>query len=593
MATSRLRTEFGLYPNLKKIKLMKYSHWNIKDIDQKSLTFVQEEFNIPITIAKIMLLKKIINKKESKSFFYPKISSLINPFSLIDMDKAVDRMILAIDNKEHIMVMGDYDVDGISSVSLFMLYCKHMNISSSFYIPNRSSEGYGLSRKAIDHAKSLGAKLIVTSDCGITAIDEISYSNDQGIDVVVTDHHQQGEKLPEARAIINPNRKDCPYPFKSLCGAGVIFKLLCGLTLKLDKDLAFVYSLIDIVAIATVADYVNILGENRIIVSEGLKRISSGSNIGLTALFKSCGISYEKANQETLSFGIIPKLNAAGRMGDAARAVKLITTSNPFLATEISSELLKENDKRRLLTKKIEIEAISHVRSNNLNEKEIIVLSSSNWHDGIIGIVAARIKDEYNKPTIVISVDEEGIGKASCRSIVGIDIVEALSSCKELLINFGGHPMAAGFTIEERRVDAFYEKIEDFLMLQKRKSSDSFSIDIDCELSLKDITNPRFIPFLYSLEPYGPGNEKPVFISKGLKVDGLPQILGKERNVIKYNVNQNKYEFVVIGFNMVDYYNDLASGNSIDLVYSISKNYFRGKETIQLEMKDMRVLNDS
>ena len=570
---------------------MKYSQWNIKEVDQDSLSLVQEKFNIPPTIARIMVLRKIIDREESRSFFYPDITNLIDPLNLRDMDKAIDRLIMAINNQEHIMIMGDYDVDGISSVSVFMLFCKDMEISSSFYIPNRSSEGYGLSKKAIDHAKELGAKLIVTSDCGITAIDEICYANSQDIDVVVTDHHQQGEELPEARAIINPNRKDCPYPFKDLCGAGVIFKLLCGLALKLNKELTFVYSLIDIVAIATIADYVNILGENRIIVSEGLRRISAGSNVGLTMLFKSCGISYEKANQETLSFGIIPKLNAAGRMGDAARAVRLLTTRNPFLATEISSELLKENDRRRILTKKIEIEAISHVRSNNLNKKEIIVLSSSNWHDGIIGIVAAKIKDKYSRPAIVISIDDQGIGKASCRSVDGVNIVESLNYCQEYLINFGGHPMAAGFTIQESNINDFYQKIEEFLKVQKGESSDLLSIDIDCEISLEDINNPRFMPFLHSLEPYGPSNEKPIFISRQLSILELPQILGKEQNVIKYSVNQNKDEFVVIGFNMVDYYSELASGNKIDLVYSISKNYFRGRETIQLEMKDMRISN--
>ena len=432
-----------------------------------------------------------------------------SPFLMKDMNKAIERVLLAKNSNQIILIIGDYDTDGTTAASVLQRYFKSIGIKSYFYIPHRQKEGYGVSNTAIDYGIKIGASLIISCDCGITAVEQIDYANENGIDFIITDHHKQKEVLPNAHAILNPNQHKCNYPFKGLCGAGVAFKLCLGINENLNNSQDHIYQLLDLVAIATTADVMPVLDENRIIIKEGMKLIKNGNNKGIKSLLNVSNLNNPGLTVGKLSFWFIPKINAAGRLGDASRAVKLFTTDNPQLANEIAMDLENENNKRKEITIQHENEAVQMINANiDIESTKVIVLYSENWHFGIVGIVASRIKELYNRPTIIMT-EEKGIYKGSCRSIADYDIVEALNQCSNLLDNYGGHPMAAGLSIKEENIKAFNLAINDHANKSITKSLIP-SILIDYELNLSEINN-RFLNFLNYLEPFGPGNPKPIF----------------------------------------------------------------------------------
>ena len=559
--------------------------WKYKQTDRTDIDKISKEFDLPESIATIMSIKKINSKKISRTFFYSDLKNMHSPLLMKDMEKAVERVLSAKNSNQIILIIGDYDTDGTTAASVLHLYFQSIGIKSYFYIPHRQKEGYGISKTAIDYGIKIGANLIISCDCGITAIEQIDYANENDIDFIITDHHKQKEVLPNALAILNPNQHECNYPFKGLCGAGVAFKLCLGINDRLNNNEYNIYQLLDLVAIATTADVMPVLDENRIIIKEGMKLIKEGNNKGIKSLLNVSNLNNPGLTVGKLSFWFIPKINAAGRLGDASRAVKLFTTKNPQLANEIAMDLENENNKRKEITVQHENQAVQMINSNiDIEQTKVIVLYSKDWHFGIVGIVASRIKELYNRPTIIMS-EENGIYKGSCRSIADYDIVEALNQCSDLLDNFGGHPMAAGLSIKEENITAFNKAINEHAIKTITKSLTP-SILIDYELNLSEINN-RFLNFLNYLEPFGPGNPKPVFVTKNLEGINDVRLLGKDRETLKFKVYNNDLELDVIGFRMLEHYEKLLSGKKIDIVYTIDKNHWNGQVATQLVLKDI------
>ena len=563
------------------------TNWHIKEIDLAKVAKISKEFSLPSPIASIMSQRDLLSKKETSTFFYPNKCNMHNPFLLKDMGVAVKKIIKTINNNDKILIYGDYDVDGVTSTSILYNFFKSLQVNVSYYIPHRDIDGYGLSTRGIDFAHSIGAKLIITCDCGINAFKEIQYAKDKMIEVIVTDHHKPDKTIPDCTAIINPNRKDCNYPFKGLCGAGVAFKLALAITEKLSLNPDIVWEYADLVTLGIAADVMPIIDENRIIAHFGLKQIRAGNNLGLKTLIQTSKLAIERVGIGQINFWISPKINAAGRLGEASRAVKLFTSTNPYYALEIANTLNKENEKRKAITATMESESVDMLESNKeLNKEKAVVLYKKSWHAGVIGIVASRVKELYNKPTIIIGV-EDGLGKGSCRSISKLDIVSVLDSCSDLLDGYGGHPMAAGLTIKESNLDEFIKRFN--LNCSSLLNDEDLvpSIIIDLEISMTDI-NTRMINFLKHMEPYGPKNPKPLFLSKRLSVDGIPKLLGKDQTTVKFNVREKESVFEAIGFRMLDEYEKLISQKHIDMVYTISENHWNGKTSLQLEVKGIK-----
>ena len=569
---------------------MSSSYWHIKEFDSEKVDEVAKEFKLPYSIAKIMSLRGIIDREISSNFFYPDKSKLHDPYLLKDMDKAVKAIINHRDNGNKLMIFGDYDVDGVSSTAMLSLFFKSINMDVSYYIPHRDIDGYGLSKRGIDFANSIGSTLIITCDCGINAFDQIEYAMGMGIDVIVTDHHKPEEKIPNCIAVINPNREDCSYPFNGLCGAGVAFKLAFAIANTISVDLDMVWKYADIVTLGIAADIVPMVDENRIISYFGLKQIKEGNNLGIRSLIETSKLQIDRIGIGQITFWVTPKINAAGRLGEATRAVKLLSSNNQVIAMEIAKALDKENEKRKLITLNMENESLSMIENDpEFNKKSGIVLYKENWHSGVIGIVASRIKEIYNKPTVIIGLENK-IGKGSCRSISQLDIVEALNYCSSTLDGYGGHPMAAGLTIKGNNVDEFKKLFESYCGSNLKKSDLVPTINIDAEIQLSEV-NGRMINFLKYLEPYGPKNSKPIFLSTNIKVQGMPKVLGKDQSTLKFKVKQDQSIYEAIGFRMIDEYEKLIVGGPIDIAYNISENHWNGKTSLQLEIKAIRYSN--
>jgi single-stranded-DNA-specific exonuclease len=505
-----------------------------------------------------------------------------------NMDIAVDRIIKNIQDEIPILVFGDYDVDGTTGASLLFLGLKDLKAKVEFYIPDREKEGYGLSAGGIDHAQSIGANLLITCDCGINAFDPVDYANQMEINVIITDHHIPDKKLPNAYAVLNPKQKGCEYPFKGLCGCGVAFKLISALSEKSGLDSNVGLKFLDLVALATSADMVPILDENRVLVHNGLEMLEKADKPGIHQLLVQTGLVGESLNVGKLVFGLAPKINAAGRMGDANRTVELLTTLDNTRAEELASILVRENKLRQLIQEDVVNDAIRMVHSQvDLEQDKVVIIGSKGWHPGVIGIVASRIKDEFSRPAIIISFDEDGIGKGSARSIPNLDLYEALSNASQFLEGFGGHPMAAGLTVREDRFENF--KSAFLINVNKILTEDDLipRISIDGEMALIDI-NSKFMRFLEKLGPFGPGNMRPKFVSRKLSISGQPRLIGNGEHV-RFTVSQNGRNYPAIGFKLSSHYEDLIRGVLIDLVYVVEVNEWQGKSTIQLNVRDIQI----
>ena len=562
--------------------------WKIKQPSEDHVASIKKEFNTSEIIAKVLANRGIESLKSSHNFFNPSNDQLHNPFMMKNMDIAVDRISKNIQNQKPILIFGDYDVDGTTGASLLYLGLKDLNAIVEYYIPHREKEGYGLSAGGIDYAQSVGADLLITCDCGINAFQPVDYANEHGIDIIITDHHIPDKKLPNAYAVLNPKQKGCEYPFKGLCGCGVAFKLISAVSEKSGIGQNVGLNYLDLVALATSADMVPILDENRVLVHGGLDQLEESKSPGIHQLLVQTGLVGESLNVGKLVFGLAPKINAAGRMGDANRTVELLTTSDKTRAEELASILVQENKRRQLIQEDIVNDAIRLVHSQvDLENNKVVIIGSKGWHPGVVGIVASRIKDEFSRPAIVIAFDKKGIGKGSARSIPNLDLYEALSYAAKFLEGYGGHPMAAGLTVHE-------DKFENFKSLFLRNVNKILTnndlipaISIDGEMALTDI-NSRFMRFLEKLGPFGPGNMRPKFVSRNLSISGQPRLMGNGEH-IRFIVSQNGRNYPAVGFKLSSHYEDLIRGVPVDIAYVVEVNQWQGQSNIQLNVRDIQL----
>ena len=562
--------------------------WKIKQPSEDHVASLKKEFNTSEIIAKVLANRGIESLKSSHNFFNPSNDQLHDPFMMKNMDIAVDRISKNIQNQKPILIFGDYDVDGTTGASLLYLGLKDLNAIVEYYIPHREKEGYGLSSGGIDYAHSIGADLLITCDFGINAFEPVDYANEHGVDIIITDHHIPDKKLPNAYAVLNPKQKGCEYPFKGLCGCGVAFKLISALSEKSGIGQNVGLNYLDLVALATSADMVPILDENRVLVHGGLDQLEESKSPGIHQLLVQTGLVGESLNVGKLVFGLAPKINAAGRMGDANRTVELLTTSDKTRAEELASILVRENKRRQLIQEDIVNDAIRLVHSQvDLENNKVVIIGSKGWHPGVVGIVASRIKDEFSRPAIVIAFDKKGIGKGSARSIPNLDLYEALSYAAKFLEGYGGHPMAAGLTVRE-------DKFENFKSLFLRNvnkilTNDDLipAISIDGEMALTDI-NSRFMRFLEKLGPFGPGNMRPKFVSRNLSISGQPRLMGNGEH-IRFIVGQNGRNYPAVGFKLSSHYEDLIRGVPVDIAYVVEVNQWQGQSNIQLNVRDIQL----
>jgi len=561
--------------------------WVIEnDLNKEDVYSLAAKLSVPHIIAQILVRRAIRDADSARKFFNPLIDQLYDPFLMQDMSKAVERLRRAVLSNEKVLIYGDYDVDGITSVSFLYLLLKEVGANIGYYIPNRQVEGYGLSSQGIEIAKERNIDLIITVDCGITGHEEIELARTEGIDVIVTDHHEPGLTMPNAVAVVDPKRHDCEYPFKQLAGVGVAYKLAQGLLIRLGIDDSILENYVELVAIGTSADIVPLVDENRIFVKAGLTSLNNTENVGIKALLKAAGLNGREIGTGQIVFIIAPRINAVGRMGDAQRAVKLLTTDDQAEADQISHILERENQHR----KNVDEDAF-HVAVEKAGDlfgdkaPSSIVLYEEGWHTGVIGIVASRMVEKYHRPTILISVDD-GVGKGSARSIPGFDLYESLKQCEDLFIGFGGHKYAAGLTIKEDKIAELVRRFEDIAEHELTPDLMAPKLTIESEIRL-GIIDDKFVTLLKRFAPFGPQNMRPVFISRNLQIVGSAAIVGK--NHLKFKVRQDGKVFDVIAFNMGDLLYRLTPGDSgLDMAYVIEENVFMGRHSIQLRAKDLR-----
>jgi len=560
--------------------------WKIKTPDTSLVFRLTEEFKTSEIIGRVLANRDIESLESSRSFFDPKLSQLHDPFLMKNMNIAARMVTEKVKSGGRIFIFGDYDVDGTTGSSALFLFLNSLECDAKVYIPDRMKEGYGLSREGIDVAKDWGADLLISCDCGINATDEVAYANDQNLEVIITDHHMPDENLPEAKAILNPKQPGCSYPFKGLCGGAVVFKLIQAVSKLLELDDDLVHQYIDLITLGTAADIVPLTDENRIIVKHGLKSLSKTKRPGLRALLEVSGLGEKELTVGRLLFWAAPRINAAGRLGDANRAVQLMTTENLPESLKLARELDEENRQRQDLQQSMVDEAIMKVNAEiDLEKEKAIVLWDDNWHEGVIGIVASKIKETYHRPAVIISLSN-GTGKGSARSVKGFDLYENLTECRELLDGYGGHPMAAGLTLDRENLEDFRTRFSNLAYETLADDDLVNSLDIEGEMDL-NLIDSRFMDFLEKLAPFGPGNMTPKFITKHVIPVGNPRLVGNGDH-LKFRAKKGETSYDAIGFNMGNHYEKLITGKPIDIAYVVEKNEWQGRTSIQLNIMDIK-----
>lgn len=555
--------------------------WVCNELDLDKVREIKEKHNLTDLVASILVKKDIVEDKEIKKFLEPTRNDFYDPFLLQGMDIAVDRIIKAIENKERIIIYGDYDVDGITSISVLKQFLENRGIEVAETIPNRLDEGYGLNKEAIERIAEEKYTLMITVDCGISGIEEIDYANSLGIETIVTDHHEPLDILPNALAVIDPKIKDNKYPFNQLAGVGVVFKLIQAISQKLNLDEKEYLKYLDLVAIGTISDIVPLVDENRVIAKLGLKLVEVTKNLGLKTLINSLG--YQRITSMTISFGVAPRINACGRMGQAEEALKLFLTQDILEAQELTNKLNEYNRVRQEIEKKIYEDAIEKIEKNNMKDNNCIVLAGENWHHGVIGIVASKITDMYFKPSILICMEEEE-GKGSGRSIPGFDLHNALCKTSNYLQKYGGHEMAVGLSLYKKDFEEFKKSFEEYA-----SSCDVEKIipiiNIDKQVTNKELTVEN-VKDLAKLEPYGEANKCPLFLYKNLKIDSIRSLT--EGKHIKLTLKtDNNTVISAMGFNMGHRAEEFLIGDKVDIVGTLEINYFNGMESVQFNLKDI------
>lgn len=563
--------------------------WTILQADPEKVNLLQQSLKIHPAICKILVQRNIETYEQAKNFYRPQLTDLHDPWLMKDMHKAVDRIVRAIENREKILVYGDYDVDGTTSVACMYQFLRKLHPELDFYIPHRYREGYGVSKRGIDFAKEHGFTLIISLDCGIKSIELIAYAKDLGIDFIVCDHHLPDTELPPAVAILNAKQIDCNYPYKELCGCGVGFKLITALCQKLNLPGQAPFEYIDLVATAIAADIVPMTGENRVIAYYGLKKANEDPNNGIKALSHLSGVT-KKLHINNLVFMIAPRVNAAGRMDDARKAVLMFVSDTYEEALQYAEMLHSDNTDRKEADSSITDEALALIKGDELliNSKSTVVFRP-HWHKGVVGIVASRLIEHFYRPTVVLTQSGE-YAAGSARSVPGFNLYEAIHACKEHLIGYGGHFAAAGMTIELNKIEAFRNKFEEVVSTTIQPELLLPEIVIDADIKFQDITW-SFHNIISQMEPFGPENPRPHFIVKNVFDTGHSRIL-KEQH-LRFVLHQDNLKFTGIGFGMAEKLPLLQMKKPVDIVFKIDENDWNGQRNLQLRMMDVRVSEPS
>ena len=561
--------------------------WTIKPKPESiKLAIMKKVLQVDDTVATLLLQRGIDTYEAAKTFFRPSFNDLHNPYLMKDMDKAVSRIEAAIENNENILVYGDYDVDGTTSVALMSSYLKTKTENVATYIPDRYVEGYGVSYKGIDFAEDNGFSLIIALDCGVKAIEKVAYAKGKSIDFIICDHHRPGDKIPEAVAVLDPKRDDCAYPFKELCGCGVGFKLICALAEKDEKTPEDLVEYLDLVATAIGADIVPIVDENRALAYFGLQVINSNPRPGIKAMI--ADVKKDELTITDVVFIIAPRINAAGRMKHGNHAVTLLTETDFNLAAKHALDIDQYNTDRRDTDKRITVEALVQIEENSEQERFSTVVYDENWHKGVIGIVASRLIETYYRPTLVFTKSGNKLA-ASARSVKGFDVYNALEACSEFIEQFGGHKYAAGLTLLPENYEAFKTKFESVVKESIDPKLLTPELKIDSEINLNEIDH-RLYRILSQFAPFGPGNMTPVFMTQAIKDTGWGKCVGEDDKHLRFTATQKANEkLVCIGFGLGDKLDIIKDKKSFNVVYTIDENHWNGNISLQLKLKDIKV----
>jgi single-stranded-DNA-specific exonuclease len=571
--------------------------WVYETADKEKVASLSKAISIPPALAELLIKRGVDEPNLAKEFFTNSLASILDPLLMKDMKRGAERLAAAVKHNERVCVYGDYDVDGVTATSLMFLFLKSLGAAVEYYIPNRLEEGYGLNMDSVKEIAQKGIKLLLTVDCGISAFKETAFANTGGMDIIITDHHYAGDEIPAAFAVINPMRKDDPYPFKTLAGVGVAFKLCCAVRSVLRGDPEFSGELpnlkqfLDIVALGTVADVMPLSGENRVMVAHGLKILTAaGARVGIEELKKIAGIDNQQLSSTHIAFALAPRINAVGRLGDSYKGVDLLIASDREKAAEIAKDLDRENQFRQELENQILNEAYEKIEKDSaFAARNSLVLYSGKWHVGVLGIVASRIVERYFKPAIILTEDN-GVLKGSARSIPAFNLYEGLASISDIFISFGGHKYAAGVKLRTERFEEFVERF-DAVVTGALKKEDFFpELYVDAVLAAREISS-RFIDKLKNFEPFGEANPQPIFITTGVKKVGQVAFVGKNdaKPHAKCVFQKDGVALNAIGFNMSGYKDILNTHDSFDILYSLSNNTFRDITKPQLLLKDLRV----
>jgi single-stranded-DNA-specific exonuclease len=558
--------------------------WTMTTADAEKTAYLRRALNIHPVICDLLVQRGVETFEEARQFFRPDLAGLHSPWLMKDMKQAVDRIITAMNTREKILVFGDYDVDGTTAVAVVYRFLRKYHEELEFYIPHRYREGYGVSKAGIDFAAEQGYTLIISLDCGIKSVELVRYAKTLGIDFVICDHHLPDEEIPPAVAILNAKQKDCSYPYKELCGCGVGFKLITALGEKLNLDPSVALEDLDLVATAIAADIVPVTGENRILAFHGLKKANESPNNGIRALSQLSGIT-STLLINNLVFMIAPRVNAAGRMDDARKAVLMFIAESPAESLKYAEMLHADNTDRKEADSSITEEALELIGANAewINRSSTVVFKPS-WHKGVVGIVASRIIEHYHRPTVVLTQSGDYVA-GSARSVPGFNLYEAIHACREHLLGYGGHYAAAGMTLELSQVDAFREKFEAIVSNTISPELLIPEIRVDAEIRLSDIT-PSFYRILCQMEPFGPGNPKPLFVCRNVADTGWSKIVKEDH--LRFSLKQDGTVITGIGFCMADKYSLLALKQPVDIVFKIDENNWNGNTSLQLRVVDVR-----
>jgi len=569
---------------------METKEWIYQDesLDNNEINRISERYSMNRTITKLILNRGMHTEKEIKAYITKSMSNIHHPMGLKDMDRAVEIIKKHIDAKSKITIYGDYDVDGITSTTLMYMFLKELGANVEYYIPDRFDEGYGMNIPAVNRLIKNGTKLIITVDCGITAVAETSFAKLKGIDVVITDHHTCKEKIPEADAIVNPKQPDCEYQFKELAGVGVAFKVVLAVAIRYNlKASEYFAKYCELVTIGTIADVVPLLDENRIIVDKGLNMLKNTRFIGLKALLEIAGCANKDINTSSISFAVAPRINAAGRMNDAKLAIKLLLSENDKEAYALAKELNDANVKRQNIELEIYNETIEMLaKDNEFEDKKVIVLYKQGWHHGVIGIVASKLCELYHRPCILVTSDDNSMAKGSGRSIEGFNLFDALSACSDILVSFGGHAIAAGLGLKTEDINDFDKAINEYAKDKITPEIMRIKLKIDSKIAPEYISE-KSARVLSKLEPYGVGNPKPIFSVSGMNIISIDR-MGAEDKHLRMKLKYKGIIFQAVGFGMGHYAEIFKTGDIVEIAFVMDINSFNDTENLQLLVKDIR-----